>query len=289
MRDADCMQCHASGRSLGVPGFVLRSVPTDASGELETRDESQAVDQCTPLAERWAGWYVTGQHGPQTHRGNLIGAEAFERQAAEPNYLGNLTDLSRFFDVAKYPAKTSDIGALMVLEHQAHMHNYITRLNYETRIMMGRYGHIRYLKTQINAFLRYLLFAEEAPLTAKIAGDPQFIQAFTAAGPRDHLGRSVRDIDFQTRMFRYPCSFLIYSEAFDALPPVMREELLGRLYDILTGKDTDPQFDRLTADDRRAILEILRETKPNLPGYWRETADGSPETRVGKTPGVAAR
>ncbi|MCE9611075.1 MAG: hypothetical protein K8R23_12845 [Chthoniobacter sp.] len=268
-RSADCLQCHGGLRSLGVPGHILRSVPTDLSGELESRDEISDIDQCTPLADRWAGWFVTGQHGAQTHRGNLIGSEDFARQLREPNWRGNLVDLHAFFDPAKTLASGSDIVALMVLEHQAHMHNYITRLNFDAQQMLAMYGHIRYLKPQTDAFLRYLLFTEEAPLTAPIGGSPAFIRDFTATGPRDRLGRSLRDLDLRTRLFKYPCSYLILNPAFDALPAPIRDSILTRLHAILTGQDQDPQFAKLAADDRRAILEILRETKPSLPAVWR--------------------
>ncbi len=269
VRGNDCLRCHGAGRSMGVPGHILRSIGTDETGELDTRSESDPINHCTPLADRWGGWYVTGTHGGQEHRGNLIGAKALERQLTEPNYLGNLTELSRFFDTSKYPRAGSDITALMVFEHQAHMHNYITRLNFETRQMVATYGHIRYLKSQVNAFLRYLLFTEEAPLTARLAGDPAFVRDFASVGPRDSKGRSLRDFDLQRRIFKYPCSFLIYSEAFDNLPEVMREHLLQRLHAILTGEDPDPQFASIKVEDREAILSILRETKPSLPNYWR--------------------
>ena len=269
-RSADCLQCHGGQRSLGVPGHILRSVPTDANGELQTPGEVGDIDHCTPLADRWAGWFVTGQHGAQTHRGNLIGEKDFARHATEPGWRGNLTDLRAFFDPAKTLAPGSDIAALMVLQHQAHMHNYLARLNFETQQMTAMYGHIRYLKPQTDAFLRHLLFTEEAPLTAPIEGSADFPRDFTAAGPRDHLGRSLRDLDLRTRLFKYPCSFLLYSPAFDALPPVMRDSILARLHAILTGADHDPQFAKIAAADRRAILEILRETKPNLPADWRE-------------------
>jgi hypothetical protein len=136
--------------------------------------------------------------------------------------------------------------------------------------MTNTYGHIRYLRTQEDAFLRYLLFTEEAKLTAPIKGDDEFAKQFVSRGPFDCKGRSLRDLDLQTRLFKYPCSYLIYSGQFDSMPSIMRDHLLQRLYQILTGKDTDKQFARLEADSRTAILEILRDTKPNLPDYWRE-------------------
>lgn len=268
VRDQDCLRCHGAQRTLGVPGTFVRSIGTDESGELDSQNEVNDIDHCTPLAERWAGWFVTGQSGAQIHRGNLIGASAFKRHIREPGFRGNLTELSPFFDSGKHPGGTSDIVALMVLEHQGKMHNYITRLSYETQLMMNMYGHTRYLTSQVNAFLRFLLFVEEAPLTAPISGNPEFVSDFTARGPRDGRGRSLRDFDMTTRMFKHPCSYLIYSPAFDAIPTVMREQLLQRLHDILTGKDRDPQFAQLGDEERASILEILRETKPTLPNYW---------------------
>ncbi len=267
-RDTDCLSCHGGPKTIGVPGHFLRSVITDRHGEIESQGDLGTVTHCTPMAERWGGWYVTGSHGGQMHRGNLFGDNTLEEAKLRPEEFGNLTDLSRFFDTSKYFGQGSDIVALMVLEHQAHMHNYITRLNYETQMMLSMYQHIRYLKHQEDAFLRYLLFKEEAPLSEAVAGNPEFVAAFVARGPRDAKGRSLRDFDLHTRLFKYPCSYLIYSEAFDHLPGVMRDRLLQRLYDILTGKDDDQQF-ALKEADRRAVLEILRETKANLPGYWK--------------------
>jgi hypothetical protein len=136
--------------------------------------------------------------------------------------------------------------------------------------MVAMYGHIRYLKQQENAFLRYLLFTEEAPLTATISGDPKYVQGFSAAGPFDGQGRSLREFDLHTRLFKHPCSYLIYSEQFDAMPAVIRDDLLKRLHAILTGEDRDPQFAKLDDEERHTILQILRDTKPSLPAYWRE-------------------
>lgn len=277
VRNQDCLQCHVSSRTIGVPGHFMRSLQTDGGGEIVAGTDTEAVTHCTPLSERWGGWYVTGQHGAQTHLGNLVGAAAFTRHAGDPGYRANLADLSELFDTTKYLTPRSDLVALMVLEHQSHMHNYITRLTYEARSMMETYGHIRYLKSQESAFLRYLLFTEEAPLSEPVQGDPQFVADFSAPALRDSHGRSLRDLDLKTRMFRYPCSFLIYSEAFDQMPAVMRDDLLHRLYEILTGRDQDPQFAGLSADNRKAVLEILRETKPNLPAYWKESAAAAVE------------
>ncbi len=271
-RNADCMQCHGGTRSLGVPGHIVRSIGTDELGEIDAQSEVSEITHCTPLADRWAGWYVTGKHGWQTHRGNLVGPEAFARQLREPNYAGNLADLNPLLSTANYLEPTSDIVAHLVLEHQTHMHNYVTRLSFETQSMMATYGHIRYLERQVDAFLRHLLFVEETPLSEPVVGSDKFVRDFTARGPRDPLGRSLRDFDLQTRLFKYPCSFLIYSESFDRIPAVMKERIYQRLWDILNGRETRPEFARLTAADRQAIREILLATKPGLPASWREPA-----------------
>ncbi|HEX4595679.1 MAG TPA: hypothetical protein VH157_15445, partial [Bryobacteraceae bacterium] len=102
-----------------------------------------------------------------------------------------------------------------------------------------------------------------------IEGVATFTKTFPERGPRDKKGRSLRDFDLQKRLFRYPLSYLIYSAQFDALPGDTRERIYQRLYDILTGKDQGQKFASISADDRRTILEILRDTKPTLPAYWR--------------------
>jgi hypothetical protein len=271
-RNDQCLECHASSKSMGVPGLVLRSFMTDEDGQPDLSTGISQVNHCTPIEERWGGWYVTGTHGKQTHRGNLIGSAAFERQEKEPNYAGNCTNLSKYFSVQKYIAGTSDIVALMVLEHQTHMHNYITRLNYEATLALKTYGHVNYLKSIVESFVRYMLFAEEAPFKSPIKGTSGFQQAFEALGPADHEGRSLRQFDLKTRLFKYPCSFLIYSDEFDQLPKPVKDKIYARLYEILRGTDESGDYDLLTEDTRKAILDILRETKTDLPDNWKERA-----------------
>jgi hypothetical protein len=255
---------------MGVPGHLVRSFATDENGVVDLNSGTSQVNHRTSLEERWGGWYVTGTHGQQTHRGNLVGKLAFERQAKEPNFAGNVTNLSVYFDVSRYVKSESDIVALMVLEHQTHMHNFITRLNYETTMQLQQYGHIRYLKNTAESFLKYLLFAEETPLTNSINGSAEFVKDFVERGPCDKRGRSLRDFDLQTRLFKYPCSYLIYSDAFDALPAPMKEHLYSRLSEILSGNDQSATYASLSPATRQAIREILTETKSDLPNYWRK-------------------
>ena len=118
--------------------------------------------------------------------------------------------------------------------------------------------------------MRTHIFSEEAKLTSAVEGTSGFAKEFATRGPFDKTGRSLRQFDLTTRLFKYPCSFLVYSESFDAMPTEVRDYVLHRIYDVLIGKDTDKAFEHLTATDRRAILEILRDTKTNLPAYWQK-------------------
>jgi hypothetical protein len=133
----------------------------------------------------------------------------------------------------------------------------------------------RRIDNATESLLKYTLFADEALLDAPVKGAPPFANEFQQRGPRDHAGRSLRELDLTRRMFRYPCSFLIYSEAFDALPGVVRDRFYRRLWEVLTGKDQTPLYARLTATDRKAVLEILLDTKRDLPQYWRAGKSGT--------------
>jgi hypothetical protein len=275
-----CLQCHSSTQVDGIPGLLARSVFTGPSGLPILSEGSHQVDHTSPLKERWGGWYVTGTHGEQAHLGNLI---VRDREAPRPfdNKQGlNLTDLSDRIRTANYLAPHSDIVALMVFEHQLAVHNAITKANFETRRAMlyeaelnkalGEPGSNRLESTTRrianvgDKLLEALLFSNEAELTGQISGTSGFTEVFTRKGPRDAQGRSLRDFDLRKRMFKYPCSYLIYSAAFDGLPPAMKAYVAQRLRNILRGSDRDEAFWHLTADDRRAIYEILSQTKPEV-------------------------
>ncbi len=269
-RNNQCLECHASSKTMGVPGHIVRSYETDEKGIVDLASGTSLVNHRTPLDERWGGWYVTGTHGHQTHRGNLVGKKAFERQVKTPNRDGNVTNLNSYFDVSRYVKNQSDIVALMVLEHQTHMQNFITRLNYEASLQFQRYGHVRYLTNTADSFIKYLLFAEEAPLTNAVSGSPEFVRDFTSTGPRDKRGRSLREFDLQKRLFKNPCSYLIYTDAFDTLPAPIKDLVYSLLWQILTGQNQSPTYSSVSPESRQTILEILRDTKTDLPQYWRE-------------------
>jgi hypothetical protein len=279
-----CLECHGSSSTRGFPGHLVRSVYSDPSGLPILSAGTYRIDPTSPLDKRWGGWYVTGTHGRQVHLGNMV----FEGRDPEhmKNIKGlNVTSLKDRVDTSAYLTRHSDIVALMVLEHQTDLHNQITRANFLGRQAVydddllnkleGKPAQTmsdttwRRIRSAGDPLLRALLFCGEVKLTDKIEGTSGFAAEFARQGPRDSKGRSLRDLDLQTRMFKYPCSYLVYSEAFDGLPDAVKDYVWRRLWYVLSGRDTSRDFDHLSAADRQAILEILLATKKDLPGYWR--------------------
>ena len=281
----DCLQCHASGKTLDVPGHMVRSVYPEESGQPAFNAGTFSTSHESPLQERWGGWYVTGTHGKQTHMGNVLVTDREHPEKLDTRAGANLSDLSGKFDTSAYLSPSSDIVALMILEHQVKMHNLITLANYQARIAIHYSREInkalgepegtisestaRRFQGPAEDLVKYMLFVDEAELNDPIRGTTSFAREFSARGPRDRQGRSLRDLDLKTRLLRYPCSYLIYSKAFDALPAPVKDHVYRRLHDVLSGHDQSPAFARRTAAERTAILEILRATKPGLPEYWK--------------------
>lgn len=281
-----CLQCHQSAKTQEVPGPLVRSVFPDRRGFPLFGAGSFVTDATSPLSERWGGWYVTGSHGGQRHMGNVMvtdrehPAESLDRDAG-----ANRADLKGLVDTSPYLSGHSDIVALMVLEHQTQTHNLITAATYQARLArhydeginkaLGRPADAlspsteRRLDGQADRLVRAMLLSGAVKLTDPVVGSSKFAEVFAGQGPRDKKGRSLRDLDLKTRLFRYPCSYLVYTEAFDGMPAPVKDRVYSRLLDVLSGRDTSPDFAHLGPDDRRAILEILVDTKPNLPPTWR--------------------
>ena len=279
-RQDSCLQCHASGSTLGVPGFVVRSVYPDRSGMPIFHAGSFVTDHRSPLEQRWGGWYVTGTHGEQRHLGNRVYADAADVKT--PNTGGlNRKDLDGLIDADSWLQPSSDIVALMVLEHQTRMQNLITRVGWEVRMAVQQAEALnkalgepagtlsesvrKRIDNLSEELVRHMLFTDEAPLTAQVAGTSRFAEEYAAAGPRDLKGRSLREFDLERRLFRYPCSPLVYSAGFRNLPAVVRERVKLRLDQVLSGQDQSPAFARLSGPDRAAIAEILAGTHAFVP------------------------
>jgi hypothetical protein len=295
--ELDCTQCHVAVGTRNVPGVLLRSIYSTRTGTQATPSQSFITGQESPLSERWGGWYVTGSYGSQTHMGNVLVEDKDNPEQIDRAAGANLTDLSKKFDTSLVLSGRSDVVAHLVLAHQTQMHNLITLTNYQTRIALYKAGLPADAKTEsipdevkqqyqkpAEQLLRYLLFTNEAPLEAQVKGDSGYAEEFGARGPRDPQGRSLRDFDLRTRIFKYPCSYLIYNEAFDSLPAQAKEYVYHRLLEVLTGRDQSPEFAKLNGDTRRAILEILLATKPGLPAEWSNYKKEAQSTRAGIQP-----
>lgn len=273
-----CLSCHASNRTRNVPGYLLRSVFPDTSGRPQLGRGSFTSDHTSEFSLRWGGWYVTGAHGTMRHMGNTICPDEdsdFDREAG-----ANCTELSQHFRTSKYLRPDSDIVTLMVLAHQTRMHNEIAAANYEARqaVYQSRKMNAllerpadyisdsakRRIASSAERVLSCLLFCDEFELTDKVTGGSTFTQEFSTCCKRDTNNRSLREFDLTQRLFKYPCSYLIYSDAFAALPDSVRTKVLSRLKDVLEGRDTSPQFEHLTVQIRANILGILLDTLPEL-------------------------
>jgi hypothetical protein len=249
-RQQVCLRCHQGPATLGVPGIFVGSVYPNSAGQPSAA-AAIITDQRTAFADRWGGWYVNA-HGEQSDRANAVAPDP-----AEPAALEKLTAK---FNSTGYLSPVSDIVALMTFEHQTQMTNLLTRLGWEARI--GG-------EPDIEPIVAYMLFADEAPLREPIEGVSAFTRTFADRGPHDRRGRSLREFDLTARLFRYPLSYMIYTETFDNMPAYDRDRIWQGVYDVLTGKNNSKPFAKLSKADRQAIYEIVSDTKKNLPSYWK--------------------
>jgi hypothetical protein len=123
----------------------------------------------------------------------------------------------------------------------------------------------------VERMVREMFFAREAPLPGRVRGTSGFAEEFAARGPFDSEGRSLRQFDLERRLFRYPMSFLIYTEAFETLPDLVKEPFYRRVSEVLAGRDMSGDFDYMSAEEREAVLQILHETKPEFVTFTADT------------------
>jgi hypothetical protein len=235
----DCVACHKTQRTLGVPGFLV------LSASRQNGAAAVATDHRTPLSDRWGGWYVTGLSRRWKHQGNRIGQ-------------GWLTSLYDQFDTSGYPTLYSDIVALMVFEHQARASNLISR----AQLLFHSDPSGREVAIAIHELTDYLLFADEAPVPAAIVGTSGFAEWFSSRTPRDASGRSLYQLDLKRRLFRHPVSYMVYSTAFDALPQPIKDRVYARLLAVLkTPGEGSASYPQVAPAEKSATLDILVSTK----------------------------
>ena len=269
-REMICLGCHMTADTHGVPGLLLfSSTPETAESFGSTVFQRQAM----PPARRFGGWLVTGVSPSFSHMGN--GLDVLRDRGSR-----SLATTEGLYDPDGYLSHQSDVAALMVFTHQVGMVDLMIRAGWEARMTGAAAGttvaskvasvRLPVLKAVADDMVDGLLFIDEARLDGRVQGGSGFVERFQSLGPRDTKGRSLRDLNLETRLLRYPCSYLIYSPMFDALPPVMKGLIYERMWQVLSGAERDERYRAaLSLADRQAIVDILRDTRPGLPAYFK--------------------
>jgi hypothetical protein len=267
-RRTSCLTCHVSATTLEVPGMIARSNTIDEDGNIVPQTGSQNVNHQTPHPDRWGGWFVTSEdaappYAQMAHRGNIT----FSGRGDTSNQI--FVDwLNSSPDTLGYASSSSDIVGLLLFDHQMHAINLLTRLNWESRVAAAG-SDSGALNSTVRRLAReladYLLFADEAPPLAPLTPPKALAASLEARTPSDRLGRSFGQLDMVNRTLRYPCSYMVYSDAFDGLPAAVRDAVYRRMLDVLSGSERLSSRMHLSAADRHAILEILRDTKVDFP------------------------
>ena len=246
---SQCLRCHLSWDTLGVPGMsVLTTFPRKS---VDDYANGGFVDHYKPVAERWGGWYVTGKQVPARHMGNfplIISKPMATPPPARESLVGQ-------FNLDGYLTPYSDVVALMVLEHQAHFANLVTRVNYETRL-----GEQSRIAEAADALAEYMLFVEEAKIPSPIVGSSGFTEKFSSLGPKDSQGRSLHELDLKTRLLKFPLSYMIYSPAFKGMADAPKQLVMRHINRVLSGEIAGEKYAYLTPEIRAAIREILNQT-----------------------------
>lgn len=265
---SDCLSCHGTGRTENVPGLLVRSVFPDENGNALLSFGSTLVTHDTPIAERWGGYYVTGTIA-LPHLGNRTYTEGGSVEPAR----SDLPDLRGKIDGSRYPHATSDIVALMVLEHQCQAHNLLTaaKMNYERARFLsksidptgdpdqGSAGRVAEQAAQ--RIVDWFLFQGEADMGEDgVTGSEAFQQQFSAAIPRSRSGDSLADFQLNSRLFKNRCSYMIYSQAFECLPDSVKSRVIAKLKAVFDATETSDAYPQIKGPERRRIAAILRDT-----------------------------
>ena len=267
-RTGECIICHGFA-SRWASGLMVSNTETGPGGKilnLDPRNLFYLTTQATPFAERYGGWYVTGNTGAMKHRGNVTLNPA-DSPTLPPGGL-NLASLAGRIDPARYLEPGSDIVSLLTLEHQAGVINLIARINAQYRgldnddIKPALRATAQDIDASIAQLVTVMRFADEVALPSPVQGSSGFAASFAAEGPHDGKGRSLREFELRSRLFRHPLSYMIYSQAFADLNPQARMRVLRGLYDAL-GK----------ARGGAAAINIAAATVKMLPDFWQPVAE----------------
>ncbi len=290
-RSYDCLGCHGSSRTEHVPGMLVRSVKTGSQGFPLLAAGTFLTEPSSPLSERWGGWYVTGENAGDRHMGNLIFSEDRGPDPRLVKDMGtDLKTLDALIDTKRYLTPHSDIVALMVMEHQIHVHNALTKAHLTTRRMLHRNRELsqywndgetglsdttkRVIENLADRLLDRMLFKDEFQLEGwGVEGHETFQTSFLADARRHSDGRSLKDFNLLSRLFKHRLSYMIYSKSFDHLPATFKEVFYRKLWEALREESESGSAAHLKEREKERILAILLETKDGLPDYWRGTSE----------------
>lgn len=272
VRETSCLRCHGGSTGRDIPALFARSVIANERGLLVGGREFGLMDDTMPFEQRWGGWYVTGYSGSVPHRGNAFGREREGGVEFVPSEW-RPAELSEYFDPSGYLADTSDIGALLVFQHQLTMHNVLTRASHRSHRALAETlaedERQSVLQSVAEEVVDHLLFRDSAPLPAGVVVGDAFRRAFMEDARRTAAGASLKDFAGGGRLFAQRCSFLIHSDSFAALPGALKEIVFGRLHTALTESGPAERYAYLEPDERGRILAILGETHPEAREAFR--------------------
>ena len=265
-RSDRCMNCHVSEDTRYVPGLAIRSViPGPGGGSLEGYRRGES-GHGIPFNQRFGGWHVTGRHGITNHLGNLTGRMTAGEIITISNPPGSR------FSFEKYPVATSDILPQLLHEHQAGFVNRVVEAGYRSRAALhasnGKLtpAQATELDEQAKIITRYVLFADEVPLSAGgVEGDAAYKADFLSTRRATADGISLKDFDLRTRLFKHRCSYMIYSPVFAGLPVPMKERIYRALASALNTTNPNKDYAYLPAAEKEAIRRILAATLPDFP------------------------
>jgi len=262
-RSTRCMNCHQGERMNFIPGHALESaIPSMTGGTLEAFRRRQ-FGHGVPLQDRLGGWHVTGEGSIKKHHGNVVGKlspQGLQTTFYKPGEL---------FSWSRYPVETSDMLAHLLHEHQAGFINMVLEGTYRARYALHQsggqlsQGQRQMLDAHAARLVRYVLFADEVPLPAGgIPGDPSYKKAFQSH-QRHALpsGASLRDLDLNSRLLRYRCSYMIHTPMWDAMPEPLLQRVHEHLKQALDEKHPSAEYAYLGTEEKRVIRAILTQSK----------------------------
>jgi hypothetical protein len=269
VRESSCLRCHGTPTPNAIPELFARSTRTTIRGDVLGREDEGYLGDEVPFEQRWGGWYVTGYSGKLNHRGNAFSVDHDGKSEFTPSEKRPV-DLHDFLDATKYLTTTSDVVALLVFQHQLAMHNSLTlaahsyrRATEEERTQPALAAKTaETLAVAAQDVVDHLLFRHAAPLPAGLTGNAAFRSAFLANGPRTRSGASLRELSLQGNLLANRCSYLIYSESFQALPSPLKSRIFDLLCAALSSDDATARYAYLPKAEKQRIAAILSETLP---------------------------